>query len=171
MTDQDTAWNLTLQLYDAKGVQPACLQLQDEFDVGVSALLTVIILGFLGQPPFTAPELKQTLKRATAWQQNVIEPLRAVRRGLREASPADQSEAVEALRKSLLSQEIAAEKIQQALICQDASQAGQPSQSRSECLANAQANALLYLAYIGQAGNKKAAEPLLQRLVGALAEI
>ena len=171
MTDQDTVWDLTLQLYDVEGVQSACLQLQDELGVGVSALLTVMILGFSGEPPFTAPVMKQALKRATDWQQTVIEPLRAVRRGLREASPADQSEAVEALRKALLSQEIAAEKIQQALICQDAPESKWPCQSRSDCMINAHTNALMYLACIGKARNKKAAEPLLQRLVEALAKI
>lgn len=168
MTDQNTAWALMLKLYDAEGVQPVCLQLQDEFDVGVSALLTVMIIAYLGEPPLTLSTIQQTLKRATQWQQTVIEPLRNVRRGLREVTPADQSEAAEALRKSLLSQEIAAEKIQQALICHDAPATKPLALSRPKCMANTYANALVYFSYIGQENNKKAAEPLLQRLVEAL---
>lgn len=171
MTDQNAAWALMLKWYDAEGVQPACLRLQDEFGVGVSPLLTLMIMGYFGEPPFTLPVMTQTLKRATHWQQMVIEPLRAVRRGLREIVPADQSDATEALRKSLLSQEIAAEKIQQALICHDAPAANALCPSELERLANAHANALVYLTYIGQASNKKAAEPLLQRLVKALSRL
>lgn len=172
MNEHETVWALMLKLYETNGVQPTCLQLQDEYGVGVSVLLSVMILGYLGEPPLTQITTEQTLKRAAHWQQTVIEPLRAVRRRLREVAPADQAEAAESLRKSLLSQEIAAEKIQQALICSDWPPSVACIENRSECLANASANAAMYLLYIGQSdANKKAAEPLLQRLLKALARL
>lgn len=172
MNEQQTVWALMLKLYEANGVQPVCLQLQDQYGVGVSALLSVMILGYLGEPPLSQVTTEQTLKRAAHWQQTVIEPLRAVRRRLREVTPADQAEAAESLRKSLLSQEIAAEKIQQALICCDLPPSRSRIEIRAQCLANASSNASMYFSYIGQNdANKKAAEPLLQRLIEALARL
>lgn len=171
MRDQDTVWALTLKLYEAEGVQPACLQLQDQFGVGVSALFALMILGYLDGSPLNPAAVKQALSRAEQWQHTVIEPLRAVRRSLRDAAPEEQTASAEALRQSLLKQEIAAEKLQQALIISDVSPSSAHYEVSASCVSAAYDNAVCYLTHIGQAAHIKAAEPLLQPLLRGLAHL
>ena len=113
-------WDLTLAWYAADGVQPACLGLQDRHGLGVSALFALAGMAAFGCPVLDEAGLAQALRRAEAWQRAVIEPLRAARRGVREVPLTDAiAESAEGLRRTLLQQEIEAERLQQALVCAD----------------------------------------------------
>ena len=117
----EAVWQLTLQWYAADGVQPACLALQDRHGIGVSALFALAGAAALGAPTLTTHAMDRALDRAERWQHQVIEPLRQARRAIRQAAPeeATLNTEAEALRKALLQREIAAERLQQALVVGD----------------------------------------------------
>ena len=78
------------------------LQLQDEHALDVLLLLAACWLGQRGTP-VTSVEWAGLLQRHQPWQQQVVSPLRAVRRALREWPQA------EALREQVKASELAAE--------------------------------------------------------------
>ncbi len=116
----EAIWQLTLQWYEAEGVQRACLALQTRLGLGVSALFALAGLGALGYPVPTPAQMAEIMARADDWQHRVIEPLRAARGGVREAAGHLAIEAdADALRKQLLAREVEAEWLQQQLVCSD----------------------------------------------------
>jgi len=130
----EAVWQLTLKWYAAEGVQPACLALQDRHGIGVSALFALAGTAALGAPALSAEAMERTLDRAERWQRQVIEPLRQARRAIRPAAPDEPAlhAEAEALRKALLQREIAAERLQQALVVADYSHSTtEPGVSRS----------------------------------------
>ncbi|UYN97219.1 MAG: TIGR02444 family protein [Enhydrobacter sp.] len=107
-------WNFSLEIYGADGVAEACLDLQDRRGCDVNILLFCCWLGASGRPTLTADRLRAILKASDAWQAEIVRPLRAVRRLLKdrpwnEALP----ETVEATRRRVADAELAAEHAEQ----------------------------------------------------------
>ncbi|MFP4606752.1 MAG: TIGR02444 family protein [Thiohalospira sp.] len=92
-------------LYARHGVREACLQLQDGAGRDVTLLLAAVWLGCRGRMAGPA-EWAAVDAELAPWREGVVEPLRGVRRRLRER--ADGSE-VEALREQVKAAELAAE--------------------------------------------------------------
>lgn len=144
----EAVWQLTLRWYAAEGVQPACLALQDRHGIGVSALFALAGTAALGAPLLSAEAMERTLDRAERWQRQVIEPLRQARRAIRPAAPDEPAlhAEAEALRKALLQREIAAERLQQALVVADHRQSvTEPEVSRRLDAEAAMATATIYM--------------------------
>ncbi|WP_081633195.1 TIGR02444 family protein [Spiribacter salinus] len=139
----EAVWQFTLSLYDQPGVASACLSLQARRGVGVSALLALIGLAAAGRPALEKNAMEATLARAEHFQQAVIEPLRAARRGVRGAmAPAIEADA-HALRHDLQAREIEAERLQQQLLVADYAASGLSELPWTEAV---RLNALVYLA-------------------------
>jgi uncharacterized protein (TIGR02444 family) len=102
-------WNFSLEIYAAEGVAEACLDLQERRGCDVNILLFCCWLGASGRPTLTADRLRALLKVSGPWQDEVVRPLRAVRRLLKdrpwnEALP----ETIDATRRRVADAELAA---------------------------------------------------------------
>lgn len=107
-------WNFSLELYGAEGVAEACLDLQDRRGCDVNVLLFCCWLAASGRPTLTADRLRAILKASDAWQADVVKPLRAIRRKLKDGSWAGAlPETVEAVRRRVADAELAAEHAEQ----------------------------------------------------------
>ena len=107
-------WTFTLGVYQKEGVSPACIALQDRLGLDVNFLLLCLYAGSRGRA-LTVDDFARVEERAAPWRKNVIHPLRAVRRWLKEQqllekAPSDQ------LRRGVLGYEIDSEGVQQRLM-------------------------------------------------------
>ena len=107
-------WNFSLELYGGEGVAEACLDLQDRRGCDVNVLLFCCWLAASGRPTLSADRLRAILKASDAWQADVVKPLRAIRRKLKDGSWAGAlPETVEAVRRRVADAELAAEHAEQ----------------------------------------------------------
>jgi len=105
-------WEFSLQVYANGGVEPACLTLQDEAGADVNLLLLCCFVARYGVR--LTPEAMETLVRqASVWQREVVGPLRAVRRRLKQPVGGVLPEAAAPLRKALQDVELEAERLEQ----------------------------------------------------------
>ena len=99
-------WDWAVGAYARPGVSQACLRLQDEFGQNVSFLLWAA---------WARPQDPQLLARgaavARAWEEAVLQPLRASRRALKPARPPVADAARERLREEVKAAELHAERI------------------------------------------------------------
>ncbi|AXM97494.1 TIGR02444 family protein [Pseudomonas plecoglossicida] len=99
-------WNHALALYARPGVETSCMQLQ-ALGADVCLLLCATWLQARGVEP--SPARAQALRAlADPWQQQVVQPLRALRQAWR--TPAQQDAQLTALREQLKGLELQAEK-------------------------------------------------------------
>jgi uncharacterized protein (TIGR02444 family) len=104
---EHAAWRFAVALYDRPDVAPACLALQDEHGVDVCLLLVLAWAGAECGADLAAEELAAL---AAPWQDEIVRPLRAVRRRLKTGPPAP-SDRTQSLRQRLQALEIEAERI------------------------------------------------------------
>jgi uncharacterized protein (TIGR02444 family) len=107
-------WNFSLEIYAGEGVAEACLDLQERRGCDVNILLFCCWLGVSGRPTLTADRLRAILKVSGAWQDEVVKPLRQVRRLLKDR-PWNETlpETVDATRRRVADAELAAEHAEQ----------------------------------------------------------
>ena len=111
-------WRFSLAFYEVERVQEICLRLQDEAGLDVNRLLFACWLGALGRRAVPEHPLWQ---RVAAWQQDIIQPLRQLRR----AQPKER-EAQLRLRRLMQEVELKAEQCEQWWLfqaCEEVSQA------------------------------------------------
>lgn len=112
-------WDFSLAVYDVKGVDGACISLQDRFGLDVAMLLLCCWIGAHGKWCVADIDLPALDGAARAWQDTVIGRLRAARRGLKGVGgPGTDIEAfAERARADILAIELAGERaLQRALI-------------------------------------------------------
>lgn len=111
-------WNFSLELYAGEGVAEACLDLQDRRGCDVNILLFCCWLGASGRPTLTADRLQSILKASAAWQTDIVQPLRTMRRLLKDRPWPEMVEGVlpetmDAVRRRVADAELAAEHAEQ----------------------------------------------------------
>jgi uncharacterized protein (TIGR02444 family) len=111
---EDALWTFAVTLYGRPGVEPACLHLQDSFGMDVVVLLAVLFACEQGLAVGEG-EIAEADTLVRSWREEVVRPLRQVRRYLKQAG-ADQESATEQLRKTVKAEELAAEKIELATL-------------------------------------------------------
>jgi len=122
-------WDFTLAVYRGEGVSQACIELQDRLGLDVNFLLLAVFAGSRGFA-IAAPQWERLEALARPWRENVIHPLRGVRRWLKTqmALPAP---VIDPMRRAVLAQEIESEGMQQRLMWTAlAIPAGEPSLQR-----------------------------------------
>lgn len=110
-------WEFSLKVYKEPEVEPACLLMQDKLGVDVNLLLTCLWLGASGRGRLSEEELCDLEQQVAFWQQEIIQPLRQVRRKLKDLSKVG-GERFTTLRKSVSSSELDAEQMEQQMLHQ-----------------------------------------------------
>lgn len=104
-------WAFALRVYGAPDVSAACLDLQDRFGADVPVLLTALWMARRGIG-LDAASMAALEARISPWRTEMVAPLRALRRRLKEGPAPAPSEATEALRTDIKRAELHAEKIE-----------------------------------------------------------
>ncbi len=131
-TGADSAfWAFSLRLYGRPGVPPACLALQDEGGADVNLLLFLLYLADCGRM-LDADQIAALDAGTRPWREQVVKPLRSVRRLLKADVGAFTALSSGHLREQVKQIELAAEKQQQLTLetLAPAASAGQPAPSR-----------------------------------------
>lgn len=108
-------WNFSLGLYGRPGVAPACIALQDGFGLDVNLLLFCCWHGQANRR-LGEEDLRRAIGAAEAWQREVVQPLRAVRRRLKAGVAPISAAECEALRRKVNDLELEGERIAQATL-------------------------------------------------------
>ena len=111
-------WDFSIELYRRPGVAEACLELQDSHGFDVNLLLYCFWYGdAFGR--FDKILLEELLKFSCMWKQGIVQPLRTVRRWMKNQTQlvsANQASQFQSLRERIKSEELSAEKIQQEML-------------------------------------------------------
>jgi uncharacterized protein (TIGR02444 family) len=118
-------WRFSLRVYGAPGVAEECLEVQDAVGVDVNVMLYAAWLGVTRGVILEDTDLQRIDAAVTAWSAGVVNPLRSVRRGLKQ-NPHITDVEVQALRKRVADAELFAEQVEQALLYRLADEIGPP---------------------------------------------
>lgn len=105
-------WQFSLALYRQPGVPDACLQLQDESGADVNVMFYVLFLARNGRR-IGAEDLHRIETLAGAWREDIVKPLRQVRRRLKSPPSGFRDDLTEQLRSEVKRIELEAERLQQ----------------------------------------------------------
>jgi uncharacterized protein (TIGR02444 family) len=138
-------WDYSLKAFRTEGVAPALIALQDRAGAHVNLLLFCCWAASEGIA-IDPKLLRLARENAGAWQSEIVEPLRALRRRLKGGFDGFPDDAVEALRKQINGLEIEGERIEQGRLA--ALALGRPRASADARLAVA--GLARYLAELGR---------------------
>ncbi len=143
-------WDYSLALYGRPAVAPACLALQDEHGADVNVLMWCCWTGASGRGVAEPAELDAVLAAVRWWQDDVVVPLRHVRRRLKGVSTPAPEGVVETVRQRIAKVEIDTEHVQQLMLSAMARPArtDRPAESRA---GDAALNLKLYVGALGAA--------------------
>ena len=106
-------WDYSLRLYAQPGVSNACLTLQDEHGLDVNLVLFCIWSGLAGPGELDAEELGAAIVRGGRWQTEVVEPIRTIRRALKQNPLGADAELVKTFRPQVQALELDGEHVEQ----------------------------------------------------------
>jgi uncharacterized protein (TIGR02444 family) len=142
MPDRTSLWNFSLTFYARPGVAGLCLDLQDRFAADVNVLL-YLLWQASRRRRLDASEMGQVAALAGDWRQNVVLPLRGVRRFLKEPAPSWPAAGVHALRERIKADELQAERLQQETMERQFAGLGAPAEIMTAAHANCEGYAHL----------------------------
>lgn len=106
-------WDFCVDFYRRPGVEAACLTLQDACGADIPLLLAALWSARHGPGALNAAAIAELDRLAAPWRDNVVRPLRQVRRWMK---PAARDAAAQALRERIKADELAAEGVQLAML-------------------------------------------------------
>jgi uncharacterized protein (TIGR02444 family) len=111
-------WDFSIAIYGKDGVQDECLTLQDQFGINVNLLLFCAFAGAVYGAALTADDIASARQEVSAWHNDIIGPLRAVRRRLKtiELRDPDAAKAATDLRSQVKTAELDSERIEQVML-------------------------------------------------------
>ena len=98
-------------MYARRGVAENCLKLQDDHAADITIVLYLLWLAAQNRQ-LAKVEISQIVDATNSWRENVVKPLRTVRRHLKRAPLKRQLTATQSLRSELKKLELNSEKIQ-----------------------------------------------------------
>ncbi|MBN9600275.1 MAG: TIGR02444 family protein [Afipia sp.] len=110
-TPATSFWHFSLSFYAAPSVAETCLDLQDRLGMDVNLVLYLLWRAHCGRR-LSADDITSVIDLIAAWQENVVRPLRGVRRFLKTPDTAWPAADVEQLRQRIKAQELEAERLQ-----------------------------------------------------------
>ncbi len=105
-------WHFSLAFYDDPEVQGAFLNLQDKFDADVNVVLFLLYVARLGQS-VSFSSIAAIDRQVSAWRTEIVQPLRAIRRKLKDAALGIDGSTQENFRSKVKKLELHSEKIEQ----------------------------------------------------------
>ena len=140
MSEDEAFWRFSLAFYERPGVADALIALQDRDGFDVNLVLFALWLGISGRGPLDGDTLAAAERVAETLRSEIVEPLRSLRRKLRDHADGD----VQRLREGVKALEIAGEKLVQLRLARLAGNASaKPSPGGRRAAAHA--NLALYL--------------------------
>jgi uncharacterized protein (TIGR02444 family) len=123
-------WRFSLGIYRVPNVADACIRLQDEAGIDVNLLFYLLWHAALERSVSPA-EVESIEARIAPWREQVVKPLRAIRRAIKTPPPAIEPGTAEAYRTNIKGMELEAERLQQEALYDlaQASRFGQPAAS------------------------------------------
>lgn len=145
--DGSSFWNFSLQFYARPQVAAACLELQDDAGADVNVLLYLLFLARHNRQVGRG-DVARIDGAVSSWRDEVVRPLRTLRRRLKNGVATIDAAASAALRTQVKSIELESERIEQHTLERDApaSTTGAPAASRA---AAARANLAAYGELLG----------------------
>jgi uncharacterized protein (TIGR02444 family) len=158
-------WQFSCQIYQSPEVEPAALALQDDYELDVNLLLLCCFLGLHGVR--ATRETMATLdQHARAWRTVAVEPLRGLRRRLKQDVGAVSAQSAADFRAQVQSLELEAERLQQAMLFRTLERLPGKNAREAERAGLMRLNLMLYLAHAGVEA-KGPVRPHLEAIVGA----
>ena len=105
-------WRFSLRFYRQPGAADACIALQDRDGVDVNVLLFLLWLA-TDKRRVALADAQALCAKALSWRDDVVAPLRSVRRTLKGGSALVEGSAAEFFRTRIKSVELEAERLQQ----------------------------------------------------------
>ncbi len=105
-------WRFSLRFYRQPGVADACIALQDSCGVDVNVLLLFLWLA-TARRRIQLAAARAVCAEATPWRDDVVAPLRTVRRRLKDGSSLVERGAAELFRTKIKAIELESERLQQ----------------------------------------------------------
>jgi len=159
-------WSFALELYDADGVQEACLALQDEYGANVNLLLFGAWMAVTRGVAFTGDDAQSAQALVRDWDQEIVRPLRAVRRKLKTGPAPAPPPATETLRNAIKDAELSSERISLAVLEAHAVAWPAPARAAPNAL---ETNLQRVLELTASPDGVRQAAPLLAAIAGAIA--
>jgi uncharacterized protein (TIGR02444 family) len=147
MDNEGSFWKFSLEFYSDPSVAGICLDLQDRHSSDVNVLLFVLWCASRNRR-LSRSELERVVASVSGWQNEVVRPLRGVRRILKQFALDLVLEPVVNLREAVKKQELEAERVQQSLMEAKFGEIGLPALDRAT---TASSNLELYATFVGQA--------------------
>lgn len=146
MDKDGSFWKFSLEFYADPSVAGICLDLQDRHSSDVNTLLFVLWCASRHRR-LSRLELEGVVASVAGWQNEVVRPLRGVRRNLKQFALDLALEPIVELREAVKKQELEAERLQQSLMEAKFGDIGSPAPDRA---ATASSNVELYATFVGQ---------------------
>ncbi len=140
-------WDFSLEVYGRAGVAPACLALQESRGIDVNLLLFGCWVGASGRGVLGSAEFARVLAATEPWQNQVVAPMRSVRRRLKTADAPRGN--IERVRRRIAAAELDAEHVEQLMIVAAAPRGPCRDRPLERCLGDAAENLKRYLAAVG----------------------
>jgi uncharacterized protein (TIGR02444 family) len=154
-------WRFSLRFYRQPGIADACIALQDGCGVDVNLLLFCLWLATARR--CVSPDVAQAVcAKAAPWRDDVVTPLRAVRRRLKDGSALVERGAAERFRTAVKAIELESERLQQEALF--ALAAGLLTENAPTVEAAARANVAAYENELGRSFTTTAVTALLDAL-------
>ncbi|HQT64812.1 MAG: TIGR02444 family protein [Acidocella sp. 20-57-95] len=156
-----------LRYYAVEGVSKACLALQETYNLDVDLVLFAIWLGAVRQIVLSDENLTSADALVTTWRDQIIRPLRVIRRRLKATGYPFTHTDIEKLYRDVLGAEIFGEKIEIAVL--EAHSANWPDHANIDFRDAISANLAKVIGYFG--GTPEDAGPQIETLVNATQSI
>jgi uncharacterized protein (TIGR02444 family) len=136
-------WKFSLRFYAVPGVAPACIEMQDRAGVDVNLLFLLLFLSD-NERSITSDDVQRMDAAIATWRNDVVRPLRDVRRALKNTTGVS---GAESLRSDVKRIELESERLQQeALFAKFPAASVGVAASREDA---ARANLAAYAQYLG----------------------
>jgi uncharacterized protein (TIGR02444 family) len=112
------SWAFALRVYGRPLFADACLRLQDEAGVDVVMFLITAFAAVRHHVLLTPSEIRELDEACRPWREQIVEPLRAIRRRLKSGPLPAPSGETEPFRSTIKTAELAAERLQNQLLAQ-----------------------------------------------------
>ena len=159
-------WEFSLDVYARPGVADACIALQDEAGLDVNLILFCLWAGAEGPGRLQPEDLGRAVALASAWQDEVVKPVRAARRAAKTAKLAGGAGIFAvAFQRDIAATELSAERVEQWLLFDKVSEVERGERLEADALRLACDNVATYLETKGV--NAQAARARIETLLVA----